>query len=104
MVSSFGISVVFLILNKQRRDPRHCTRQLLITVVFTTVCWLATAYLGPRTDASTLVGFYSKVRPIGPGWQSIRALAGISEAEVAADARAAPTSHWPWRAGPRAAP
>jgi SSS family solute:Na+ symporter len=42
-----------------------------------------TAYVGPRTDEATLIDFYRKVRPPGPGWSSIRALAGISEAEAA---------------------
>ena len=34
--------------------------------MFTTVCWLAAAYLGPQTDTATLVEFYRKVRPVRP--------------------------------------
>jgi Na+/proline symporter len=88
MVSSFGISVIFLVLKKNGVDL-GTAGPLLMTVAFTTVCWLATAYLGPCTDEKTLVEFYRKVRPFGPGWRSVRIRAGIPEAELAADARAA---------------
>jgi hypothetical protein len=60
---------------------------LLITVIFTTVCWLATVYLGPETDHRTLVEFYKKVRPFGPGWRRIRIEAGIPESEAELYAR-----------------
>ena len=45
------------------------TSALLVTIAVTTVCWVATAYLGPQTDRKTLVEFYTKVRPFGPGWK-----------------------------------
>jgi len=88
MISSFGISVVFLVLKKYG-VALGTAGPLLLTVAFTTVCWLATAYFGPRNDERVLVDFYRKVRPFGPGWQRIRLKAGIPEAEMAADARAA---------------
>src|SRR3984957_5365366 len=83
MSSSFGISVIFLILSRNGVviDPYQ---QLLFTVAFTTVCWIATAYLGPQTDMATLIDFYQKVHPFGPGWRRVRAKAGISEAQGAA--------------------
>ena len=40
--------------------------QLLLTVAFTTVCWLAVALFGPETDRRTLIEFYKKVRPPAP--------------------------------------
>jgi Na+/proline symporter len=86
MISSFSISAAFLILRKF--DVRLGTHEeLLITVGFTSICWLATAYLGPQTSRQTLIEFYRKVRPFGPGWRRIRAAAGISEAETAQAAR-----------------
>jgi Na+/proline symporter len=88
MVSSFGISVVFLALKKNGMDLGTAV-PLLMTVAFTTACWLAAAYLGPRNEEKTLVEFYRKVRPFGPGWQSVRIKAGMTEAEMAADDRAA---------------
>ena len=51
---------------------------LMTTVAFTTVCWLLTAFFGPQTDTKTLVTFYEKIRPFGPGWNKIRALAHVS--------------------------
>ncbi|HUP03486.1 MAG TPA: sodium:solute symporter family protein [Bryobacteraceae bacterium] len=78
MAASFGISVVFLIL-KHNGAAIADDQQLLLTVAFTTVCWLVTAFAGPRTDEATLVAFYRKVNPIGPGWNQVRAKAGIVE-------------------------
>ena len=40
---------------------------LLVTVAITTVCWVATAYLGPETDRDVLIRFWKHVRPAGPG-------------------------------------
>jgi Na+/proline symporter len=100
MISSFGVSVAFLILH--RTGVNLGTHQeLLATVILTTVCWLATAYLGPRTDAATLVEFYKKIRPFGPGWAPVRVQAGISKAEAAADAHGAdiPLALAGWSAG-----
>jgi Na+/proline symporter len=86
MASSFAISMLFLILNKSGCAP-GTQYQLLITVICTTVCWLATAYLGPRTDPLVLAEFYRKIHPFGPGWRRVRVQAGISEAEAAMYAR-----------------
>jgi hypothetical protein len=61
---------------------------LLITIACTTVLWVATAYLGPRTDEAALVNFYQKVRPPGPGWAYVRSIAGISPAMAEADREA----------------
>ena len=58
-------------------------QQLAITVAFTSVCWISTAYLGPETDRSTLIDFYRKVRPFGPGWRKVQIEAGVSDAEAA---------------------
>jgi hypothetical protein len=86
MASSFAISILFQILNKSGCAPAT-QYQLLITVFCTTVCWLVTAYLGPRTDPLVLAVFYRKIHPFGPGWRRVRIQAGISEAEAAMYAR-----------------
>jgi Na+/proline symporter len=83
MCSSFGISVLFLILDRYG-FPVGTYQQLLITIAITTVCWIATAYLGPQTNMDTLIAFYKKVHPFGPGWRRVREKAGISPAEAAA--------------------
>ncbi len=50
--------------------PSHTV--LLITVFVTTIAWVATAYLAPPSDWKTLVRFYERVRPAGPGWEPVR--------------------------------
>ncbi len=55
----------------------------IVQVGVTTVMWLITAFVGPKTDQKTLVSFVQKVKPAGPGWTAIRAAAGVDDAEVA---------------------
>ena len=59
----------------------------LVQVGLTTLAWVITAYVGPQTDRATLLAFYRKVKPAGPGWTDIRAEAGVSEGEVAQENR-----------------
>jgi Na+/proline symporter len=59
----------------------------MVQVGITTLAWLITAYVGPQTDPATLISFYRKVKPAGPGWTAIRAAAGVTEAEVATENR-----------------
>ncbi len=59
----------------------------IVQVGITTLAWLATAFVGPATDKATLISFYRKVKPAGPGWAAIRAEAGISEEEVSRENR-----------------
>ena len=100
MVSSFGISVVFLIMHKNGVIVPS-DQQLVITVAFTTVCWVIMAFAGPQTDEATLVDFYRRVSPIGPGWRYIRSIAGVSKAEATEYARRdnIPLAFLGWSAG-----
>ena len=77
MISSFVVSVFWLVLARNGVDVSSHV-QLLSTIGFTTVCWLTAAYVGPQTDRRTLIDFYIKTRPAGPGWSAIR-----REAELA---------------------
>jgi SSS family solute:Na+ symporter len=98
MVSSFGISIVLLILSKNGYVvPTHIA--LLITVAVTTVCWVVTAFVGPETERQTLVDFYRKVKPFGPGWRRVRVEAGITEAEAKATHENIPLALLGWVAG-----
>ncbi len=77
MISSFAVSIAFLVLRRMGIViASHYA--LLITIAVTTVTWVLTAYLGPKTDTKTLVEFYKKVRPFGAGWGWIRREAGIT--------------------------
>jgi Na+/proline symporter len=67
-------------------DTGFATRTI-VQVTITTLAWLITAYVGPETDRATLISFYRKVKPVGPGWTDIRAEAGVTDAEVAQENR-----------------
>ena len=97
MVSSFGFSVLLLVLRKAGVTvSTHYA--LILTVLVTTVVWVLTAFYGPPTDRATLLAFYRKVRPFGPGWKSVRAEAGLTGAEAATHERI-PLALLGWGAG-----
>lgn len=76
MVVSFGVATVFFVLQKQGHViPSHVV--LLSTVGITTVAWIATAFITPAESEETLLAFYRKVRPAGPGWRAVRAASGL---------------------------
>jgi SSS family solute:Na+ symporter len=86
MISSFLTSIGLLGLHRAGINF-GTAKDLLLTVIVTTVCWIVTAFVGPRTDRSALVNFYRKVRPFGPGWEWVRVEAGVTEAEAAAHSK-----------------
>ncbi len=99
MISSFGISAVLLILRKQSGFEISTHVALMATVAITTVCWVATAFLAPPTDRATLIAFYRKVRPFGPGWRRIRQAAGISDEEATTSRENIPLALLGWTTG-----
>jgi Na+/proline symporter len=82
MVSSFGVSVAFFVLKKSGHGLPFA-HTVLLSVAFTSVCWLLTAFLGPATKREHLIAFYKKVHPAGPGWTAVRKESGTSESEAA---------------------
>jgi len=105
MVSSFAVSILLLILRRNHVilnayfHGGAVSLDLPLTVAVTTLCWLLIAYFGPQTDRQTLIAFYKKVRPFGPGWRRIRVAAGVSEAEAAATRENIPLALLGWAAG-----
>ena len=98
MISSFLVSVVLLILSKNGIEiSTHIA--LMITVAFTTVCWLITAFVAPQTDRETLVEFYKKVHPFGPGWKQVREQAGLPAQQSAVGGDNIPMALLGWAAG-----
>ena len=81
MVSSFGISAYFMVMAKVCHQAYSSHLKLIYTVLFTTLCWVITALVGPQTDHQKLLEFYKKVRPFGPGWRSFRKVEKVSAAE-----------------------
>jgi solute:Na+ symporter, SSS family len=97
MVSSFLVSIGLLGLRTQGVVfSTHVA--LVVTVAITTICWVATAYLGPQTDRDVLVNFYRAVHPAGPGWDPIRKLAG-DVPQAVADRDNIPLALLGWVAG-----
>lgn len=100
MISSFLLSVGFLLLRKWDAYGLQTHHELVLTIVFTTVCWLLVAYFGPQTDEKTLIEFYQKVRPGGLGWRRIRSKAGpAAAAEDKSFAREIPAAIIGWLVG-----
>jgi solute:Na+ symporter, SSS family len=98
MVSSFAISIALLVLHKNGVViSTHVS--LLLTIAVTTVCWVLTAFVGPQTDQATLIAFYRRVKPFGPGWRRIREAAGVSPAEAAMTRENIPLGLLGWLAG-----
>lgn len=87
MISSFFISITFLVLQKTGALTLGTDVQLVLTIAFTTLCWVVTAFVGPQTERATLIEFYRKVHPFGPGWRQVRIDAGVSDAEAASYAQ-----------------
>ena len=98
MVSSFAVSLVLLALSNHGYSL-DTDRALLLTVIVTTVCWVAAAFLSPQTDRATLIAFCRRVKPFGPGWRRIRVEAGIREEEMAATHENIPLALLGWVAG-----
>ena len=98
MISSFAVSIGFLLL-KTRGVVFSTHVALLTTIAITTICWVATAYLGPETDRDVLLKFWRTVRPSGPGWTPIRLAAGRSAAEARAQGDNIPLALLGWVAG-----
>src|SRR3954471_20844087 len=61
----------FVVAHYPAGDPRVVAVTMLVTVVVSTVVWLAVTFMtAPEPDA-TLDAFYLRVRPGGPGWEHV---------------------------------
>jgi SSS family solute:Na+ symporter len=83
MLSSFGISAYFLVVAKFYERAYSSHLKLIYTVLFTTLCWVVMALVGPQTDHQKLLEFYKKVKPFGPGWRKFRQAEHVAASEVA---------------------
>jgi Na+/proline symporter len=57
--------------------PIGFAQTILTTVAVTTIVWVAATFATPPEPMDTLVSFYRRVRPSGPGWTHVRAVAGL---------------------------
>jgi Na+/proline symporter len=98
MVSSFVVSIVLLILNKNGiQFSTHVA--LIITIIFTSISWIVTAFLAPQTDEKVLIEFYKKVKPFGPGWKYIKEKSGITFSASEIEKENIPLSLLGWISG-----
>ncbi|MBI5518080.1 MAG: Na+:solute symporter [Deltaproteobacteria bacterium] len=58
-------------------DPLGFAHLMLGTLAVTTCTWLAVTYATPPEPMDTLVRFYERVRPDGPGWAPVAANARV---------------------------
>jgi SSS family solute:Na+ symporter len=72
MAGSFLVSLGIFLLGRSGHEVDAATA-LLVTVGITTVIWLIVTFVTQPTDMRTLVAFYERVRPAGPGWAPVRA-------------------------------
>ena len=86
MVASFSVALALPAIGPEL----DAWQRLVVGVALTTACWLPFAYLGAPTAEATLVSFYRKVCPIGPGWKRVASKAGSEFASAGTHSLAPP--------------
>ena len=81
MISSFLVAVGFFIAKKKGLEIGFA-KEIIIGVSLTSLTWLIAAFVAPQTDRATLLSFFKKVQPAGPGWDEVRREAGVPESSV----------------------
>jgi Na+/proline symporter len=78
MISSGIISIaltnekIFSLIFSEYGLPPHMKFPLIVLI--TTIIWLAVTFITPADDNETLINFYKKTKPGGPGWSFIKKL------------------------------
>ncbi|MBO6576607.1 MAG: Na+:solute symporter [Rhodothermales bacterium] len=80
MIVSFLVAVYFQFVNDHGLEA---WAQLTLGVGITTAAWMVVALVTPSTAKDTLIAFYEKIRPGGPGWQPIAREASLQTGESA---------------------
>lgn len=79
MITAAAVSLFLQLYLKWNSDtPRDFALIMLVTVGVTTAVWLIVTLITPPEPRETLVHFYRKVRPEGPGWKAVAAEAGVT--------------------------
>jgi Na+/proline symporter len=85
MISSFVVSLVAIGTVKPRfaaEDPNGDAWVMVITVVVSTVIWVAVTFMTRPEPDATLDSFYQRVRPGGPGWAQVSARLGYGREAI----------------------
>jgi hypothetical protein len=98
-ISSMIISAVvslaahpFIVASYPPGDPRVVAVTMLVTVVISTVVWLAVTFMTDPEPDATLDAFYLRVRPGGPGWEHVSRRLGLGRERTPGGAMA--WSNW----------
>jgi Na+/proline symporter len=71
-------STLLYVVGLRPDDPREFAYVMLGTLAFSTAAWLVATYATAPEPPETLLAFYERVRPCGPGWRAIARKAGRS--------------------------
>ena len=85
MVASFVVSLAAMRLVKPRfapDDPNGVAYVMLTTVAVTTLVWIAVTFLTKPEPDSVLDAFYRRVRPGGPGWETVSRRLGFGREPI----------------------
>jgi SSS family solute:Na+ symporter len=67
----------FIVARYPDGDPRIVAVTMLVTVVISTIVWLAVTFMTAPEPDETLDAFYLRVRPGGPGWAHVSERLGL---------------------------
>jgi Na+/proline symporter len=86
MIASFVISVICFQVVPGRwfpaNDPRTDSLIMLITVALSTIVWVSVTFMTQPETNDTLIAFYRRVRPGGPGWRRISEQLGLGQEPI----------------------
>jgi Na+/proline symporter len=83
MITAAVVSLFLQLVWKWDSDkPRQFAYLMLVTVAITSVVWIAVTLLTRPEPIETLTVFYRRVRPEGPGWNRVAAIAGFAGAHA----------------------
>ena len=83
MITAAIVSLFLQLVWKWDSDkPREFAYLMLVTVAITSVVWIAVTLLTRPEPIETLTVFYRRVRPEGPGWNRVAAIAGFAGAHA----------------------
>jgi len=83
MITAAVVSLFLQLVLKWDSDkPRDFAYLMLVTVAITSVVWITVTLLTRPEPIETLTVFYRRVRPEGPGWNRVAAVAGFAGAHA----------------------
>jgi hypothetical protein len=83
MITAAVVSIFLQLVLKWDSDrPLDFAYLMLVTVGVTSIVWITVTFFTRAEPHEKLVAFYRRVRPEGPGWNTIAAEAGLAESHA----------------------